>query len=255
MRASMSLLLLVAGLSATANAGKEKFGEDPRLSRIAARATARWAKRYNLSDVKEQEQATYEGLTKIKSKGDKVEEPWGFRYRVFAPPTGSKRTAVVMRSGQPAPENLVEIGVAAAKHGIKPEEVAIINLRVENGMDREYIRDAANHDDADVRRISKFQHLHVRVVDHSIPTFGQVMEVLRVAANPSNKLVLIHCAAGVARTGVMFAAMRIALDGWSVDKTLAEAADLGMTRELQKKFIKHFAEKWKAGELSLEDKS
>jgi hypothetical protein len=257
---SLALFITTLGLGATAHAGKEpkeKFGEDPRMSRIAQRAVSRWAKQYKLSEseAKEQLQATYEGLAGIKTRGEKVKESWGFKYKVFAPPTGSKRVATVIRSGQPAPENLVEIGMAAAKLGIKPSEIAVINLRVENGMDREYIRDAASHSDPDVRAVGEFQHHHVRMIDHSIPTYSQVVEVLRVAANPKNKVVMLHCAAGVGRTGLMFAAMRIALDGWSVDKALREAEELGMTRELHKKFVIEFAEKWKAGQISLEDKS
>jgi hypothetical protein len=213
----------------------------------AARYTAHWKRllKLNSEDAAEQERATAESLAKLRSRQSDVESSWRFDYSTIRPVEGGRRKAIVIRSRQPSPESLVEMVSGAEAAGIKPEEIVVLNLRWENNMDAFYQQVAREHEDPEIRKLGRARIHQIPILNHGIPTFGQVKKMMGMIADPSVKLVLIHCEAGLARTGTVVAAMRIALDGWSVDQATGEAQSHGLSRPLQKAFIRHFAERWK----------
>ena len=56
-----------------------------------------------------------------------------------------------------------------------------------------------------------------------VPTEEQVDTFLQFVQDPSNWPVHIHCSAGKDRTGMMAVLIRYAIDGWPIDKALAES--------------------------------
>jgi protein tyrosine/serine phosphatase len=51
---------------------------------------------------------------------------------------------------------------------------------------------------------------------------GAYVQFLKIAGDPANQPVLVHCQAGVARTGAAVALYRQAFHGWTHEKALAE---------------------------------
>lgn len=226
----------------------------------ALRLARYWGKQHGLSTSEIEEQATAIEESKARTSGPSheghvVADRFNFKYKALGIPTGSKRNAIIIRSNQPAPENLVELALAAKKVGIAPSEVAILNLRAENNVEGTYIRSYAKSEYADEKMVGQFRTENMRILDHTIPRRDQVVKMLSMLTDPNIKLVVIHCKAGRARTGIMVALQRIVLDGWSVDDALAEAADKGLRRPLQKAFVEHFAADWKAGKIQLATRS
>ena len=237
---------------ATSPSGQAQKSKAPATLRLAER----WGRKYGLSrdEVEEQARATDESVARTsgpRHEGHEVADSYAFKWKALGVPKGSSRTAVMLRSNQPAPENLVELAVAVGKLGVKPEQVTLINLRAENNVEASYVRDFAASSKDELRSAGGFRTLNLRILDHTIPTQAQVVEVLDILRDPGVKVALLHCKAGRARTGMMVAAARIALDGWTVDEALSEAEDKGLRRVLQVKFIRQFAADWKAGKIKL----
>ncbi|MFO0802673.1 MAG: tyrosine-protein phosphatase [Gemmataceae bacterium] len=71
---------------------------------------------------------------------------------------------------------------------------------------------------------------HIRILprpwlpdsDGRIPAEESVRQFLEVIENPENHPVLVHCFAGVHRTGVVCAAYRIRQQGWSAERAIEE---------------------------------
>jgi protein tyrosine/serine phosphatase len=55
------------------------------------------------------------------------------------------------------------------------------------------------------------------------PSDLQAEEFLRFIQDPNHQPVHIHCTAGRSRTGMMAALARYSIDGWPMEKALAEA--------------------------------
>ncbi len=49
-----------------------------------------------------------------------------------------------------------------------------------------------------------------------------ILEVLRILNNPANQPVLVHCAHGADRTGLMMASYRMIIQGWSKEAAITE---------------------------------
>jgi protein tyrosine/serine phosphatase len=84
-----------------------------------------------------------------------------------------------------------------------------------------------------------------------VPPLSLVRKVLRTMMDPKIKLVVLHCYAGRARTGTITAAMRIALDGWTAGRALAEAERYNLGRPIQQHFITRFGELVREQEFKL----
>jgi protein tyrosine phosphatase (PTP) superfamily phosphohydrolase (DUF442 family) len=54
---------------------------------------------------------------------------------------------------------------------------------------------------------------------------AHVVEFLKLASDPANQPMLVHCKHGADRTGTMVAAYRIVVQGWSKEDALAEMKD------------------------------
>lgn len=60
---------------------------------------------------------------------------------------------------------------------------------------------------------------------------AMLYEFVAQVIDPNNQPVLVHCEAGSRRTGVAVAAYRVLVDGWDVDRAVAEAATLRFVPE------------------------
>lgn len=65
-----------------------------------------------------------------------------------------------------------------------------------------------------------------QLVDLSLKTWDvddqDILAFLRVATNPAQRPLIVHCRHGADRTGTMVAAYRMVVQGWSADAALAE---------------------------------
>jgi protein tyrosine/serine phosphatase len=59
------------------------------------------------------------------------------------------------------------------------------------------------------------------------PSDDQANEFVRVVSDPGNGPVFVFCSDGLHRTGELTAIYRVAHDGWSVERALAEMDGLG----------------------------
>jgi hypothetical protein len=166
------------------------------------------------------------------------------RLQLMRPPASSGRAAV-LRSAQPGRVNIDEVVEAAAAQGIAPHEIAILDLRFESEWDARFVKKAGK------RPAARVKVVQMPIVDRSVPTDEQIMDALRLMKDSGTRLVWLHCHGGVGRTGVMVAAMRIAFDGWSAERAIAEAEHHTMWRPIQQQGIREFAAKWRSGQLRL----
>jgi tyrosine-protein phosphatase SIW14 len=80
---------------------------------------------------------------------------------------------------------------------------------------------------------------HVRIVprvwaadeEGDIPAEQAVREFLEVMDNPAHYPVLVHCFAGIHRTGTMVAIFRMEYQGWTLEQALAEMHHCGFEPE------------------------
>jgi tyrosine-protein phosphatase SIW14 len=80
---------------------------------------------------------------------------------------------------------------------------------------------------------------HVRIVPRpwgadergEVPAEQAVQEFLRVTEDPANYPILVHCFAGIHRTGMMCAIFRMEYQHWQVDKAINEMKSYGYTQE------------------------
>ena len=69
-----------------------------------------------------------------------------------------------------------------------------------------------------------YHHLHVATL---FPEHDEIVSFLRIAADERNHPVFVHCKHGSDRTGMMCAAYRVVLQGWSKDEAIREMRDGG----------------------------
>jgi len=71
-----------------------------------------------------------------------------------------------------------------------------------------------------------FRYHHISV-KHVHPEEEDVVAFLAIVTNPDNQPVFVHCREGVDRTGMMVAAYRMVVQGWPMEKALAEMKRMG----------------------------
>ncbi|OGW33011.1 MAG: hypothetical protein A2X59_09360 [Nitrospirae bacterium GWC2_42_7] len=72
----------------------------------------------------------------------------------------------------------------------------------------------------------------------------EIKRIVQAIANPANQPVYVHCALGQDRTGIVVAAYRMDIDGWSLDEAEKEMQAFGFndTWVHLKKFIRKYSE-------------
>lgn len=140
-----------------------------------------------------------------------------FVYKAVKPDIWPKRYAEVVpgkvyRSAELSPAAMEEI---ARKTGLK----TIIDLGIAPDGDPRDRRQQLTAQALGVRRY-KFQ-----LVGDSTGNPNEYLAALRLALDPANQPVLIHCATGAQRTSCAVALFRMASEGYTVDRALAEARE------------------------------
>ncbi len=86
------------------------------------------------------------------------------------------------------------------------------------------------------------RYYHIPVEDWTIPTADQIEEFLRILDDPANCPALVHCYAGVGRTGLFVSCYRVKM-GMSAREAIAqsdrETPWMGMSEE-QREFVRNF---------------
>jgi tyrosine-protein phosphatase SIW14 len=70
-------------------------------------------------------------------------------------------------------------------------------------------------------------YVHIVLASSAAPSDEDVRQFLRVVTDPARQPVYVHCYRGKDRTGVMVAAYRMAVEGWTHDEAVREMDDFG----------------------------
>jgi protein tyrosine/serine phosphatase len=65
-------------------------------------------------------------------------------------------------------------------------------------------------------------YVQIPMTTHTPPTSAQLAEFLSIVNDPTKQPVYVHCVGGRHRTGVMTAAYRMTLEGWTADRAFRE---------------------------------
>lgn len=119
-----------------------------------------------------------------------------------------KVTDRLYRGGQPSDKGFQELKKLGITH--------IISLR-------------SDSDDVNLLDDEKLtlEHIPVSVNPFKKPKEADVVQFLKAVTAASKQSVFVHCRQGVDRTGLMIAAYRIVIDGWSRDEAIAEMNSIG----------------------------
>lgn len=82
---------------------------------------------------------------------------------------------------------------------------------------------------------------------HKDPDNAQVAEFLRLVRENPDKQIFVHCRRGAERTGVMLAAYRMSVEGWTPEQALAEMEEFkfrGFWFRHLKRYVREFPEHW-----------
>ncbi len=125
---------------------------------------------------------------------------------------------VLYRSGQPTPAGLERV---LHDYGIK----TVVTLRASKRNPTDIPQDVWEEEACAASGVK-----HVRIVPRvwgadekgEIPAEQAVQEFLAVMENKENHPVLVHCFAGIHRTGTMCAVFRMEYHGWTVERSMEE---------------------------------
>lgn len=93
-----------------------------------------------------------------------------------------------------------------------------------------------------------FNYLHLDILDGHAPTDDQAQQFLAFVTNPVNQPVHVHCRGGYGRAGTMTVLYRYAVQGWPLDKAVAESRLFhGGISDAQLKWLTSYAETHPAG--------
>jgi hypothetical protein len=157
-----------------------------------------------------------------------VIELTGIRYPVTA--YESKLDDAVTRGSRKDAEGIADLG----RRGFR----GIVDLTLERTGDAGPAAAAGMHT------------LNIPTLDNSHPTEAQMKTFLDFATDPANQPLYIHCEAGKGRTGIASAVYRMAVDGFTYDQAMAEAASHGLSLPNQVAFLKQFSADLAAGKIT-----
>ncbi len=116
---------------------------------------------------------------------------------------------MLYRGAQPDTEGFREL----QRLGVR----TVVNLR-QFHSDRDKIHEA--------ELSTELGYEHIRIATWS-PSQAQVLRFLQIATDPEQQPVFVHCMHGSDRTGMMIAAYRIVVQGWTKDEAIAEMTEGG----------------------------
>jgi tyrosine-protein phosphatase SIW14 len=82
--------------------------------------------------------------------------------------------------------------------------------------------DDASADERAMTENAGMAYVQIPMTTRKAPTAAQLAEFLSIVNEPANQPVYVHCVGGRHRTGVMTAAYRIAVEGWTADQAFKE---------------------------------
>ncbi|MDY3558163.1 tyrosine-protein phosphatase [Gemmata sp. JC673] len=158
---------------------------------------------------------------------------WAANYHLRALRT--VEPGVLYRSGQLTPTGLK---YALRRHRIK----TVVTLRTVRDPNSPYL-DAWEEDVC-----AKYGARHVRILPRpwdvdakgEVPAAQVVREFLAVLDDPANHPVLVHCYAGVHRTGTVCAIYRMEYQHWPADRAITEMEELGFPPGQNRKAIEGY---------------
>lgn len=135
------------------------------------------------------------------------------------------RDGVLYRSGQLSLDGLKE---AVHEYGIKT--VLTLRFPKEPGLP------PPDLEEEQFCKLAHINHFRITALEWTatvgpIPAQKNVDTFLSIMRNPANHPVLIHCFAGMHRTGTYCAVYRMEMDGWSSADAIREMQHFGYTRE------------------------
>ena len=145
---------------------------------------------------------------------------WGVEYHTRNFHT--VKSGVLYRSGQQTPTGLK---LSLRAYQIK----TVVTLRTVRDPDRPY------PDEWEAELCAAHSARHIRIVPQpwsldekgELPAERVVRAFLDIVCDPANHPVLVHCFAGIHRTGAMCALFRMECQGWSAERAVAEMQDYG----------------------------
>lgn len=147
----------------------------------------------------------------------------GTKYRNFR----VVEPGVLYRSGQMSPAGFQTI---AQEYGLR----TVVSLReVRDGDDG---KPSPDRQEAEWCRANGVKHITLSPMvwrpagDQPPPVEANLREFFRVMDDPAARPVLIHCFAGIHRTGGYVGLYRIEYDGWPADAAIAEMKSMGTPR-------------------------
>lgn len=95
------------------------------------------------------------------------------------------------------------------------------------------LREAQTDDSKELlARLGFTGYLHLPIDNHKQPTDAEAATFLQFVQDKRHWPVLVHCAEGEGRTGALIVLTRYAVDGWPMDRALAEADRYAASRAL-----------------------
>ncbi|MBM4068040.1 MAG: hypothetical protein FJ271_03725 [Planctomycetes bacterium] len=135
------------------------------------------------------------------------------------------REGVLYRSGQ---LSLAGLKAAVHEHGIK----TVLTLR----FPKDPGTPPPDLEEEQFCKLAHINHFRITALEWTatvgpIPAQKNVDKFLSIVRDPANHPVLIHCFAGMHRTGTYCAVYRMEMDGWSSEGAIREMQHFGYTRE------------------------
>jgi protein tyrosine phosphatase (PTP) superfamily phosphohydrolase (DUF442 family) len=128
-------------------------------------------------------------------------------FKLFAIPV----PGILSRSGQPSLDDFKWL----KQNGWK----SVVDFREDGEKSNQYALDSKLPGFNDL----KLNFLSMPIKDSTTPSIDQADQFLRFVTDPKNQPSLVHCAAGIGRTGIAVALYRYSVQSWPMDKAIEEA--------------------------------